>query len=95
MTFTDEPLHKIVEHLRARLEPPTPLLTFTVLNPDGYPNLFSGERVEINGVTYRHRPYKTWLDLAERLNCRFLTPLADGRARYTSVSTFGPPSPVA
>ena len=76
-TFTYEPLHEIVEHLRARLEPPTPL-TFTVLNPDFYPRLFSGERVELNGVTYRHRPYKTWLDLAERLNCRFLTPLVDG-----------------
>ena len=76
MTFTDEPLHEIVEHLRARLEPPT-LLTFTVLNPDLHPGLFSGERVELNGVTYRHRPYKTWLDLAERLNCRFLSPLVD------------------
>ena len=76
-TFTDEPLHEIVEHLRARLEPPT-LLTFTVLNPDLHPGLFSGERVILNGVTYRHRPYKTWLDLAERLGCRFLTPLMDG-----------------
>ncbi len=79
MTFTDEPLHEIVEHLRARLEPASPgtLLTFTVLNPDLHPGLFSGERVKFNGVTYRHRPYKTWLDLAERLNCRFLTPLMD------------------
>ena len=79
MNFTDEPLHEIVERLRARLEPTSPniLLTFTVLNPDGHPGLFSGERVELNGVTYRHRPYKTWLDLAERLNCRFLTPLVD------------------
>lgn len=76
MTFTDEPLHEIVAWLRQGLEtlPPGETLEMTVLDPDLSQGCYTGERLEVEGKIYRHHSYRSWLDLAERLGCRFLTP---------------------
>lgn len=47
-----------------------------VLDPDRGAGLCAGERIEIDGVVYVHRPYRVWLDLAERLGFRMCTPRA-------------------
>ncbi|CAA9585735.1 MAG: hypothetical protein AVDCRST_MAG86-3483 [uncultured Truepera sp.] len=75
-TFTDEPLARIIEVLRGRLGTleAGERLTFRALDPDLGVGLFAGEFTEINGVRYRHRPLRSWLDLAERLGCRLHTP---------------------
>ncbi len=83
LTFTDEPLYRVIAVLRAELSTrPTEVLEFSVFNPDLFNPDFSqehasGERVERGGTPYRYRPFKTWVDLAERLGCRLLTPVPD------------------
>jgi len=89
MTFTDEPLFSVVQYVQAwRVEAqPGAVLELKVLDPDLGQGRFSGERLELGGRGFRHRPYRTWLDLADRLHCRLLTPHAeDGglvRLRFT------------
>lgn len=45
-----------------------------VLDPDHGRGLHAGERVTIEGTTYVHRPFRVWVDLAERLGFRLATP---------------------
>lgn len=44
------------------------------LDPDHGRGLHAGETVARDGVTYIHRPWRVWVDLAERLGMRMLTP---------------------
>lgn len=80
MTFTDEPLGKVIEALRTKLEPlrPGEPLSFYAPNPDLSAGLFVGELFEHGGAHYRHRPLRVWLELAERLGCRLHTPEPEG-----------------
>jgi SAM-dependent methyltransferase len=48
--------------------------SFEVLDPDAGRGLHAGETVERDGVTYVHRPWRVWIDLAERMGMRMLTP---------------------
>lgn len=68
-SFTNETLYLIVRHVQEALKQ-TNKLSFAVPNPDLSQGLFSGEQTQ--GL--RHRPWRVWLDLAEKLECRFLTP---------------------
>lgn len=45
-----------------------------MLDPDHGRGLHAGETVERGGVAYVHRPWRVWVDLAERLGLRLLTP---------------------
>lgn len=48
-------------------------ISFEILDPDlgdGY----AGEELQIEGKTYLYRGYKSWVDLAELLMCKMLTP---------------------
>jgi trans-aconitate methyltransferase len=45
-----------------------------VVDPDLGRGRYAGELVEHEGVAYVHRPLRVWLDLAERLGLRLLTP---------------------
>jgi SAM-dependent methyltransferase len=47
-----------------------------VFDPDRGRGHHAGECVEHDGVTYIHRPFRVWVDLAERLGLRLLTPRA-------------------
>ena len=80
MTFTDEPLARIIEDLRVRLGslPVDELLSFYAPNPDLGAGLFTGELFEHSGVHYRHRPLRVWLELAQQLGCRLHTPEPEG-----------------
>ena len=50
-------------------------ISFHVLNPDITSTLFSGERITIKNRIYLYRGYKAWINLAELLYCRILTPI--------------------
>ncbi len=47
---------------------------FEVLNPDNYRGKYAGEEIVRQNVLYLYRGYKAWMDLAELLSCRMMTP---------------------
>lgn len=53
--------------------------TVRVLDPDFGRGRYAGERIEIDGAPYVHRPLRAWIDLAERLGARLCTPRAAER----------------
>lgn len=69
MRFTTEPLIAIIEHL-GRHAP----CAIEVVDPDLARGRYAGEVIEHGGLAYRHRPFRTWVDLAERAGLRLLTP---------------------
>ena len=48
--------------------------SFEVLNPDLFKNFYSGTRVKIDNQEFIHRPFRAWVDLANKLSCRVLLP---------------------
>ncbi|MEM7156429.1 MAG: class I SAM-dependent methyltransferase [Myxococcota bacterium] len=72
--FTDEPLLVILEHLNARCVDGRERVTIEVLDPDLGVGRYAGERVEHEGRPHVHRPFRLWVDLAERLGLRLFTP---------------------
>lgn len=74
MRFTAEPLDALIAHLS---EPRSPgeIIELEALDPDLHEAThFNGELVTLGGVTYRHRAYQAWMDLAQSLGYSFLTP---------------------
>jgi len=71
MQFRREPLLDILGWIETQR---APVITFEVLDPDLGGGKYAGELVEHGGETYVHRPLRVWLDLAERLGLRMLTP---------------------
>ena len=76
-TFTKEAMLQIITILQEKL---TSLnakerVEFEVLNPDFCTSTYSGNIALINNKEYIYRGYKAWVDLAQTLNCRMLTPL--------------------
>lgn len=49
-------------------------VSFEVLNPDIFKNFYSGTKVEVANQEFIHRPFRAWVDLANRLSCRILLP---------------------
>lgn len=50
------------------------LVKFEVLNPDLITATYSGNLVYFDNVAYIYRSYKSWIDLAQLLACKMLTP---------------------
>jgi len=48
--------------------------SFEVLNPDVSSSSYAGSTLEIQGESYIYRGYKAWIDLAQILFCKMLTP---------------------
>ena len=72
--FRREPLLDIIAFVEAQLAAGTAALGFLVLDPDLGRGRYAGELVEHRGELHVHRPLRVWLDLAERLELRLLTP---------------------
>jgi len=70
----DRPLLEIVAHVKDRLAAGAGIVRLEVLDPDHARGRHAGERVTIAGVEHIHRPLRVWVDLAERLGLRLLTP---------------------
>jgi len=49
-------------------------ISFEVLNPDISASAYNGEIIDIENNSYIYRGYKTWIDLAQSMQCRMLTP---------------------
>ena len=54
---------------------PKEIVEFEVLNPDILSSAYAGSIVNIEGREYIYRGYKAWVDLAQSLHCRMLTPI--------------------
>jgi len=65
-------MQEILSRLQNKLQTSN-AVTFDVLDPDlgeGY----AGNSIEIDSKQYLYRGYKSWIDLAELLKCKMLTP---------------------
>jgi len=72
MTFTHHTMQEIFPLLQESLRENSSV-SFEILNPDlaeGY----AGNLITIEDKTYIYRGYKAWMDLAELLMCKMLTP---------------------
>jgi SAM-dependent methyltransferase len=65
--FRDEPLSEIVRWIERAA-----VIEFAVLDPDRGAGCYAGELVD----GFVHRPWRVWIDLAERLGLRLKTPRA-------------------
>lgn len=74
--FHTEPLTAILDHVRRQLAAGADVVRLEVLDPDHGRGLHAGERVDLGGVAYVHRPLRVWVDLAARLGMRLMTPRA-------------------
>jgi SAM-dependent methyltransferase len=73
-SFSDEPLLEIVGFIMAELERGASSACIRVLDPDRGRGCYSGERIELEGRSHRHRPLRVWVDLADRMQLRLATP---------------------
>ena len=75
--FSQTPMIQIIPFLEAQLKELSPHETFSfkVVNPDSMSRTYNGNSITINSQEHIYRGYKTWLDLAQQLQCRMLTPL--------------------
>jgi 2-polyprenyl-3-methyl-5-hydroxy-6-metoxy-1,4-benzoquinol methylase len=64
----------ILGHVEGELARGAMRIEIDVLDPDRGRGLYAGERMEIDGATFVHRPFRVWVDLAERLGLRLGTP---------------------
>ncbi len=69
MIFRREPLAEIIDYLRANSP-----VTIRVLDPDRGRGRYAGELVD----DHVHRPFRVWVDLADRLDLRLRTPRVVG-----------------
>ena len=72
MQFTTQTMQEILPLLQKVLEKEENL-TFDVLNPD-VSNGYAGSKIEIEDQNYLYRGWKSWVDLAELLQCKMLLP---------------------
>ncbi|HEY5924607.1 MAG TPA: class I SAM-dependent methyltransferase [Kofleriaceae bacterium] len=68
------PLLEILAHIEYQLAAGAQTIELDVLDPDLGRSHYAGEPIEHAGTTYVHRSFRVWVDLAERLGLRLLTP---------------------
>ena len=71
--FTDQPMSQIIVELHSDLQE-NETITFEVLNPDSASSMYAGNEIKIGEKIYIYRGYKAWVDLAQLLFCKMLTP---------------------
>lgn len=74
--FTQEAMLHIITILQDKLKTlnPKSIIEFEVINPDFSLSTYSGNMIYIDNKGYVYRGYKAWVDLAQTLHCRMLTP---------------------
>jgi SAM-dependent methyltransferase len=75
--FRRESLLDIIGFVEQQLAAGATALAFFVLDPDLGRGRHAGELVDHAGGAHVHRPFRVWVDLAERLALRLLTPRVD------------------
>jgi SAM-dependent methyltransferase len=74
LDVTRVPLVEVVTFVQDVLARGDGIIELDVLDPDIAAGRHAGELVDIDGVHGIHRPWRIWLDLAERLGMRMCTP---------------------
>lgn len=84
-TFTHEPLIEVIAFVRDRLAQGATAIELRVPDPDGGAGLYAGERAAAGDRALVHRPFRSWVDLAERMRMRMSTPRPEpeGLVRFT------------
>lgn len=70
--FTTQTMWEIYQQLQPYFD--KEYITFEVVNPDLMQGAFNGEMQTFESINYRYRSHKAWLDFAEMINYRYLTP---------------------
>lgn len=75
--FSTQTLLEIFEVLQDKINTlqAKQIVEFEVINPDCFCSTYAGTRVQIENQEYIYRGYKAWIDFAELLQCKMLTPL--------------------
>ncbi|MEA2098685.1 MAG: methyltransferase domain-containing protein [Campylobacterota bacterium] len=75
--FTIQTMFEIINILEKEIKSlkPKGVLEFEVLNPDIVTSQYAGTVLTVENEKYIYRGYKAWLDLAQLLYCKMLTPL--------------------
>ena len=75
--YTDESMQTIIKELQSKLLElkEDSVISFRVINPDIVSSTYAGNIVTIEGKDYLYRGYKAWVDLAQLLFCKMLTPI--------------------
>lgn len=72
--FASAPLTAIIAFVRERLDEGETRVELLVAETDLGAGRYAGETVEVGDEALLHRPFRTWVDLAERMNLRLHTP---------------------
>jgi len=77
LNFTKEAMLQIITTLQEELTSlnAKDIVEFEVLNPDFCTSTYAGNIALIDDKEYIYRGYKSWIDLAQTLQCRMLTPV--------------------
>ncbi len=77
LNFTKEAMLHIITTLKDKLNHlnTKEIVEFEVLNPDCFTSTYAGNIVAIDEQKYLYRGYKAWIDLAQILHCKMLTPI--------------------
>ena len=75
--FSQTPMIQIIPFLETEIKKLSAkeTLSFKVINPDFSSSTYNGNTITVGTQKYIYRGYKTWIDLAQQLQCRMLTPL--------------------
>lgn len=75
--FSAAPLLEVIAHAQARLAAGARAFAFLIADPDLGHGRYAGEAVE----AFLHRPWRVWIELADRLGLRMRTPRPAGEHR--------------
>lgn len=67
-------LLEIIGAIQGQLADGVDVVTLRVLDPDLGRGCHAGEFIEVEGRAYVHRPWRVWVELADRLGLRMCTP---------------------
>ena len=75
--FTTQTMFEIINILEEKLNSlnAKKIIEFEVINPDIQTSIYAGNIITIENQQYIYRGYKAWVDLAQILYCKMLTPL--------------------
>ena len=76
LNFTNSSMIQIIDILQTQLHTfkAKEIIEFEVLNPDLCSSTYGGNSITLDNQEYIYRGYKSWIDLAQQLHCKMLTP---------------------
>ena len=74
--FSTIPMGDIINILQEQIQTISAqeTVSFKVLNPDIMSNVYNGTIISINNQEYIYRGFKSWMELAQQMRCKMLTP---------------------